>query len=632
MDLIPVDDLSVKIQNAEVAFGILLPEIFAAEGYRVFVKIIHEHEQFLQDVPAIIIELEEKPHQKLNEYGPYWHGKIDITSIEGINSTHWGTPGKYLYRFALESPGSKKVDWIVDPFARNFGMGKQSSFTIGGNGSFSWTQITEEKKWKIPKLDELIVYEMMIHEFIGDFNKSMRMLDYLADMGVNALQVMPLTNLERMVNWGHDPVSYFGVHESLGGSNQLKLFVAEAHRRGIAIIADLICGHVSYWFPYVYIYESLGFSTSKHPFFGSYGDRQFPWGRKANYQKKFVQDFFFTVCNFWIERFHIDGIRYGYVPEFYERHDVYNKGFSNLVYSMHERVRSKKEDPDWSRFFFDGEEEIRLVQCAEYPDCPEEILEKSYSNCVWQEKTLQAAKDVSLGREGAIIRFGRSLSLAGFPEEKKLNGQTMKSSAYQYIESHDHSRFICNFELINQFDDNIPRHELVHEGDRALWYKVQPYLIALFASKGIPMLWQGQELMDNYCLPSVEWGSLRALRPLRWDYFYDDPGRQTVALVRKLIRLRKNHPQLYKGEFIYNESSEDASRGIMVFKRILGDHHTVIALNFTDQDVKFSCRFDYSGIYEEGLTGKREEFKTGQSYDLIIPSQYGQLWCTEGKP
>ena len=73
---------------------------------------------------------------------------------------------------------------------------------------------------------------------------------------------------------------------------------------------------------------------------------------------------------------------------------------------------------------------------------------------------------------------------------------------------------------------------------------LQPYLIATLMSKGIPMLWQGQEFGENYFLPDFGAGRVALLRPLRWDFFYDEAGQGVVSLVRKLLRLRRERPQL----------------------------------------------------------------------------------------
>lgn len=630
MKLIPLDDLSVKINHAEAEFSILLPEISAGEGYKVFAHIIHENDQFLQMIPATIVELAETLHPVLNEYGPYWHQKVNLPDYAPPNSKHWGTPGKYLYRYSINDSKGKKVDWIIDPFAKELGMGKQSSFTIGTNGSFSWSQAPNEPDWKVPSLKNLIVYQMMIHEFVGDFTKSMKMLDYLADLGVNALEIMPLSNIERTIDWGYEPLAYFGVDERFGDSNQLRHFVAEAHKRGIAIIADLICGHVSHLFPYVYIYDQLSFPEHKHPFFGHYGDAEYDWGKKADYQKQLVKDFYFTVCNFWLDQFHIDGIRYDSVPEYYEKNNVFNPGFSNLVYHVHQLVKSKKNDKDWSRFFDDQNQGFHLIQCAEYLEEPEEILNKTFTNCVWQNQTLYAAVGVAKDYPGALKRLGMHLGLAGLPSMVEIEEEKIEKTAFQYIETYEHTRFICNFATVKAFEQSKPYNEIANEGDRQLGYKIHPFLIGLFAGKGIPMLWQGQEFLENYCLPENGASRLRILRPLRWDYFYSEPGRNMVDLIRKLIRMRKDNDQFRLGDFdFWNNYENYLSHGIMVFTRSYFKKYSIVVLNFRDYNQTMPLGFKFTGSYREEFSGEQRYFDAEAPGEVEIPGNFGMVWTLE---
>ena len=98
---------------------------------------------------------------------------------------------------------------------------------------------------------------------------------------------------------------------------------------------------------------------------------------------------------------------------------------------------------------------------------------------------------------------------------------------------------------------------------RGLWYKVQPYLIGLFTAKGIPMLWQGEEFGENYWVPPGGLGRVMLLRPVRWDYFYGDVGRSTVGLVRRLISLRRQTPELRNGDhFFYNDWALPVARSL----------------------------------------------------------------------
>jgi len=117
-------------------FGLYLPGISKDNGYELYVKIIHEHDQFLQDIPAFSFPMSYSPDP---EYGDYWHARIDLEESVPMEATGrtaaesaWGKEGKYVYRYCLKKPGSEdQIDWIIDPFAREFGIGKLSSVTVG---------------------------------------------------------------------------------------------------------------------------------------------------------------------------------------------------------------------------------------------------------------------------------------------------------------------------------------------------------------------------------------------------------------------------------------------------------------------------------------------------------------------
>ena len=105
-----------------------------------------------------------------------------------------------------------------------------------------------------------------------------------------------------------------------------------------------------------------------------------------------------------------------------------------------------------------------------------------------------------------------SLGLFGYTEQENTNGHLIPKTALQYIENHDHERFLCNFGVSNPDEAGNP---LFLEGDRNLWYMLQPYLIAILMSKGLPMLWQGEEFGENYFLPDFGAGRVALLRALR---------------------------------------------------------------------------------------------------------------------
>ena len=229
------------------------------------------------------------------------------------------------------------------------------------------------------------------------------------------------------------------------------------------------------------------------------------------------------------------------------------------------------------------------------------------------------------GDDGAIARFAATIGLAEFPRQVPLNGQTVSKSALQYLENHDHSRFLADFGTV-QRDEASNYLFLVADRDR--WFKVQPYLIALLTGMGVPMLFQGQELAEDFTLPGNGLGRISLLRPVNWDYFYDDAGRAMVTLVRRLLRLRRNRPELRSGDHWYFADWDHQSSGVMVFRRTLDARSTVVAVNFTDRDADITVAFPAPGAWLDQLR-PGQVVANGQPVKLTVPSNYGRVWTLQ---
>ena len=123
------------------------------------------------------------------------------------------------------------------------------------------------------------------------------------------------------------------------------------------------------------------------------------------------------------------------------------------------------------------------------------------------------------------------------------------------------------------------------------------------------------------------------LRPLRWDYFYDEAGRSLVTLVRKLLRIRRQRPQLRRGPyFFFNHWDRYLSRGILLFARYLNAQYTLVAVNTSDSDQTVPFWFPIGGGYVEELHGddlNLRDIVPFQETSLSIPSNYGRIWTAE---
>ncbi|ERT08848.1 alpha amylase, catalytic domain protein [Lyngbya aestuarii BL J] len=658
MERLPLDKLGARVSPKDpyiIEFGLFLPEILATENNQVFVKIIHEHDQFLQCIPPHKIELQlsQFDYQNNTENCSYWSQKVEIKKYEPQHpKSSWGKKGKYLYRYFLKystinaDQQQLEIDWIIDPFAREFGIGKLSAFTVE-NEDYQWSK-HEQKEWKTPALNDLIIYEMMISEFGRDLKETINRLDYLADLGVNCINIMPISNVVNTIDWGYKPIGYFGIDERFGKTKHLKKLIDYAHQKGIAVILDVVYAHTEEHFAYSYLYRNL---EQPNPLMGKFGDMD-GFGKDdecTNFDHPFIQDFFYTVNCYLLEEYHIDGFRYDFVPGYWD--GPVGKGYANLTYNTYQEVKSKanivqhKQEnwKDWQRFFNNNDyETLNLIQCAEQLQDPKGVLHETYSNCTWQNRTLYTSKQVSYKKYYFLDNLALSYSLYGYPNQVNQNGDTQIKTALQYIETHDHPRFVCNWGC-----KPCRNEEFLQEGDREEnWYKVQPYLIGVLTAKGIPLIWQGQEFAENYYIPPE--GAIRVMlfRPVRWDYFYDKIGQKMIYLVRKLIQLRRQQPQFRSfnddSYYFQNHYGRYQSNGVLIVYRKLQEKVSLIALNFSDEDQTIKFRFPdesdfqlpstYSGNFTEELHGEDvpdlnlKNISKEEEHDLLIPSNYGRIW------
>ncbi len=607
---------AVETSPKVVHFGIFLPGVDAGAGYAVSVKIIHEKDQYLQAAQAAVVA---QTHSVDPTYGDYWSGQVDLnTAAPPPGSTAFGQPGRYVYRYVIHSPTQGDIDFIIDPFSREVGVGRLSAITVGGA---PYTFSANETKWKTPPLKNAIIYELMITEFRDDLDRTIRELPYLADLGINCIEVMPVSNVLSTIDWGYDPIGYFCVAERFGRTADFQHFVDSCHQNGIAVIVDSVYGHTGGDFAYTQLYSALQ-NDLPNPFNGANGD----YGILNDFSKRLTQDYYYSVNQYWLDTFHIDGFRFDDVPEYWD--GPLGSGYANLVYSTYQYVKSKAGATDHYQRFFDAAGNVNLIQIAEYLPDPPAILSGSYSTGTWQDGTLGAAANVAAGSPGAIEQFGFQLGLNGYPDSVTANADTIPKTALQYIENHDHQRFICNFGTIPM--DNTPADVLLQQGDRDdNWPKVQPYLIALLTCKGTPLLSEGQEFCENYWIPDGGYGRVMLYRPVRWNYFYDNDGKPIIRLIRKLTKIRRGGAQFSDGtHYFYNDDGNFNSKGLLAFSRQLGNTFSLIVVNFTDQQQTASFAFPISGNYVEQIEGAQNlaGVVAGATQTLTIPSNYGCIW------
>ena len=471
------------ISPGNVRLGIYLPEITAAKGYSVAVRIIHERDQFTPEIPPKDFPLQFDPAHPLG----LWSATVAVAASADAAS-HFGAPGRYLYRYRLLRGSTRGATPTIvtsiftDPFAAEAGPAGLSAFRLDDPAQPAVPFTFDDDAFVVPALDDLVVYELQVEEFASTFDGVIRKLDYLQGLGVSALELMPVTSFPQVFDWGYGPLHFFAPEDRWGGNNGLKRLVKACHSRGIAVILDVVYQHCSVDFAYVKVYSNSG----EHGPMGDFPSGDF--GPQFTYQNSpFTQDYVRTANRHWLNEFHVDGFRYDNVKGFFS--GPVGPDYANVVYQTY-------QDSAGIARFRDQKGFRRIIQVAEYIDAnPQTILVDTFSNATWQDNLLKQAADMA--RNGYVNdNFAHLLdpSFMGYPATRDFGGVAGPVAPFQYLETHDHSDFISNFGTTGGGNDILL-------GDRSRFYKTQPYAIALYTCQGIPMLWQGQEFAENYILP-----------------------------------------------------------------------------------------------------------------------------------
>jgi malto-oligosyltrehalose trehalohydrolase len=205
-------------------------------------------------------------------------------------------PAGSLYRYRVD--GEREVP---DPASRFQPQGVHGPSEVVDPAAHRWS----DGAWTGRPWEEAVLYELHVGTFSapGSFEAAASRLPYLADLGVTAIEVMPVAAFAGERNWGYDGVLPFAPAASYGTPAQLKAFVDSAHAQGLMVLLDVVYNHFGPEGNYLHWYAA-DFFTERH---------RTPWGKAVNFDgegSRTVRDFFIHNALYWLEEFHFDGLRF----------------------------------------------------------------------------------------------------------------------------------------------------------------------------------------------------------------------------------------------------------------------------------------------------------------------------------
>jgi 1,4-alpha-glucan branching enzyme len=435
-----------------------------------------------------------------SEGNGYWSGDIAAAALND------------QYKFIVTNPTLPGPLWKNDPYALS--VTNSAGNSIVATTDYAW----QAQGYSTPPWNEMVIYELHVGSFQfdpgsrngrGDFNTVIGKLGYLADLGINTIQVMPSDEFPGSNSMGYNPADIFAIEANYGGPNGFQALVDAAHAYGIAVIYDVVYNHLGPSDLDLWRFDGWSENGAGGIYFYNDWRRSTPWGdTRPDYGRGEVRQFLRDNALFWLQEHRCDGLRFD------ATNYIRNAGGSDLA-------------EGWGLLqWINGEVQARQPWKLT-------IAEDMQDN-EWITKP-QGAGGAGFGAQwgagfmhmlrGAIVTpddGARDMwALAG------MLGQRFNANAFQrvlYTESHDE-------DAASNGKARVP--ELISPGQADSFYAQKRSTLGaalVFTAPGIPMIFMGQEFL--------EWGAWSDAVPLDWSKADRFAG--ISALYRDLIRLRRN--------------------------------------------------------------------------------------------
>lgn len=464
--------------------------------------------------------------------------------------------GIYQYKFRIQTKNLNFApdEWIdvIDPYATDVNeKGKHGIVRIKDGEKIVDTYVWQHDDKPLPNNHELVIYELHVADFTanaedpdkkGTYIGVIEKLDYLCELGINAIELMPVNEYPGNYNWGYKVRHFFATESSYGSTEDLKRLIDECHSRGIRVLMDGIYNHTDEECPLMLIDRNYWYYEHMHyP-----EDPDNYWGPEFNYNNydekldikpawKYVGD----VVKFWIQEYHVDGIRFDAVRQL--------ANFEFLDWLAKQAQKHARNKP-----FYTIAEHIPDTNTVVKPEGP-------LDGC-WHESFRYFVIPHITGEQFELERLKEIL-------DPRKQGYATAINTINYLATHDRQRVL---------------RELGECGisDKDAFSRAKLAVVLLMTAMGIPMLWMGEEFGEDQAKSE----DVTKPKPISWSLLANPENRDLFEYYQKLIALRQQTPALQSGniEFIH----ENADAKVLAFHRCYEwGSSVVVVAHFSDQNL-----------------------------------------------
>lgn len=476
------------------------------------------------------------------------------------------------------------------------------------------TFIWQDQQWKGLPINEIIIYEIHTGTFTpsGDFNGIITKLNYLKDLGINAIEIMPVAQFPGTRNWGYDGVFPFAVQNSYGGPAALQRLVNACHLNRIAVILDVVYNH------------SGPEGNSLIPLETYFTDKyKTPWGQAINFDDEWcdgVREYFIENALMWLRDFHIDGLRLDAVhaiKDFSTKHILQElKEYVNKLNTLTDRhhfliAESDLNDVRYINPTSIGGYDIDLQWCDEFHHALHTIVTKE-KNGYYSDFNVNVADLVKSFNEAYVYNGNYSIY------RKKCFGSTTDDlPGYKFVvftQNHDQigNRMLgerlstlVNFQTLKLITGAMfmsPFTPLLFMGEE--YGETNPFLY--FTSHNdeslINLIREGRKNEfsqfikdDNYTDPQLEESFNKS--KLKWED-HNKNQQQLLSFYKELIRLKKTHPVLKNTNRERIKAYSNRNKNVIFISRQYLDNIIISVMNFEEDDLTVELPSFNTSLYK----------------------------------
>ena len=215
-----------------------------------------------------------------------------------------------LYSEKVLHPDDQYEPKKVDPDLLDYPSGADGYVTViqPGKPAFQWSDAT--LNFQRPNKNNLVIYELWIYDYTEgrSLKGLMKRLDYIQNLGVNAVELMPICEFDGNYNWGYSPNHYFAPDKAYGTEEMYKTFIDECHKRGMAVIIDMVFNHATGLNPMNKLYP-YGTDLANNPWFNVNAPHSDNVYEDWNHGFAPAKEMFTRALKYWLTEYKVDGFR-----------------------------------------------------------------------------------------------------------------------------------------------------------------------------------------------------------------------------------------------------------------------------------------------------------------------------------